>query len=71
VFEDLIPVEGAEGEPIHAFLWRVVGPPTGDYEATQRYIFEHWMSDDACSQNQAACEALLALLGDDDEDLDE
>ena len=72
-FEALLPVEGAEGEPIHAFVWRVQGAPAESYDAALQEVAADWMGEDACAQNPEACEALLAALGefvDDEEDVD-
>lgn len=66
-FVELVTVEGADGEPIHAFVWRVRGPPAPMYDDALREAVESWMGEDACAQNEGACEALLAALGEDEE----
>ena len=72
-FVALLPLEGSEGERIHAFIWRVSGSPAATFgEAFQR-VQDDFMGEDACEDNPEACEALLAsldadgLLGQEDE----
>lgn len=71
VFEQLLPVEGAEGERIHAFVWRVHGSPSQNYLSAIRMVEEVWMGEDACAQNEEACAALLAVLGEEEEENDD
>lgn len=63
-FEDLTTVRGENDELIHVHIWRVVGPPpAGGYEAALVEVDEHWAGEDACADNERACQALLAALG--------
>jgi len=62
-FEALIPVLGDDGERIHVFIWKVVGPPhTGGYDSALNVVYERFMDEDPCTLNEAACEALLKQL---------
>ena len=61
-FEAMLPVNGGEGERIHVFLWRVLGPPAASYAAALRDVRERWMGEDACEHNKLACESLLASM---------
>ena len=54
---------GEEGEPIQAFIWRVVGAlPVGGYHAALEDVRERWMGEDACADNPEACAALVEAL---------
>ena len=63
--------EEDEYETIHSFVWRVSGPPAESYEMALQELYDSgWMDDDACAQSPEACKALLAALGESDEDDD-
>lgn len=68
-FETLLTVRGENDEDIQAHIWRVVGPPIveGDgsacFEAALAEVEEHWAGEDACADNEKACQALLHALG--------
>mmetsp|Transcript_15586 Transcript_15586/g.40309 ORF Transcript_15586/g.40309 Transcript_15586/m.40309 type:complete len:280 (+) Transcript_15586:160-999(+) len=68
IFEAMLPVPGSDGETIHVFIWRVRGPQAPDYASALADVNARWMGEDACAQNEAACEALMAVLGDVGED---
>ena len=72
VFEAMLTVQGEdEYETIHSFVWRVSGPPAESYEMALQELYDSgWMDDDACAQSPEACKALLAALGESDEDDD-
>ena len=54
---------GEDGEPIQAFIWRVVGAPgVGGFDAAMREVQGRWMGEDACADNPEACAALVEAL---------
>ena len=63
-FVDLVTVAGeaSSAEPIHAFIWRVVGA-VSDGEFALHDIEARWMGEDACGDDPHACDALMRALG--------
>ena len=48
---------------------RVVGtPPVGGFAGAMDEIDSQWMGDDSCAESPAACEALVAALGVDNDE---
>ncbi|KAL1495580.1 hypothetical protein AB1Y20_016941 [Prymnesium parvum] len=62
-FVALMTVRGEDDEAIQAFIWQVVGVPlTGGFHAALQDVQQHWMGEDACADNPAACAALVEAI---------
>ena len=61
-FEELVPVQGPHGSPIHCFVWRMVGRAEHSYDAEYAKVVSQWMGADPAERNEAAYAAMVREL---------